>query len=51
LLATAAVATTSNIYNGLCYPIVAAITTTVIGALTKDVGVEMGSGAEATQSA
>jgi hypothetical protein len=55
LLATAAVATTSNIYNGLYYPVVEAITTTVIRALllryTEDVDIEVGSGVEATQRA
>jgi hypothetical protein len=54
-LATAVVATTGNIYNGLWYPIVAAVTTAVIGALllrdTKGVDIEVGSGVEATQGA
>ena len=43
LLATAIVAGTGNIYNGLWYPIVVAIMTVVIGALflreTKDVDI------------
>jgi MFS family permease len=55
LLATAVVATTGNIYNGLWYPIVVAVTTAVIGALwlrdTKDVDIEVGSGVQATQRA
>jgi hypothetical protein len=44
--------TTSNIYNGLYYPIVEAITTTVIRAFllryTEDVDIEVGTGVEAT---
>jgi hypothetical protein len=43
LLATAIVAATGNIYNGLWYPIVVSIMTVVIGALflreTKDVDI------------
>jgi hypothetical protein len=53
LLATAVVATTGNIYNGLWYPIAVAVTTAVIGALllrdTKDVDIELGSGVQAAQ--
>ena len=51
LLATAFVAATGNIYNGLWYPIVVAVMTTVIGGLllhdTKDVDIEVESGVEA----
>jgi len=43
LLATAIVAATGNIYNGLWYPILVAIMTVVVGALflreTKDVDI------------
>ena len=55
LLATAVVAATGNIYNGLWYPIVVALMTTVIGGLllrdTKDVDIKVGSGVEAAQRA
>jgi MFS family permease len=55
LLATAIVAATGNIYNGLWYPIVVAVMTTVIGGLllrdTKDVDIKVGSGVEASQPA
>jgi MFS family permease len=48
LLATAVVAATGNIYNGLWYPIIVAAMTLVIGAIflrdTKDVDMETGSG-------
>ena len=48
LLATAIVAATGNIYNGLWYPIVVALMTVVIGALflrdTKGVDITSGSG-------
>jgi hypothetical protein len=51
LLATAIVASTGNIYNGLWYPIVVAAMTLVVGAIflrdTKDVNLETGSGIEA----
>jgi len=53
LLATAVVAATGNIYNGLWYPIAVAVMTTVIGGLllrdTKDVDIKVGSGVEASQ--
>ena len=55
LLATAIVASTGNIYNGLWYPIVVAVMTTVIGGLflrdTKDVDIMVGSGVEAALAA
>jgi hypothetical protein len=55
LLATAIVAATGNIYNGLWYPIVVAIMTTVVGGLllrdTKDVDINVASGVEAAQRA
>jgi hypothetical protein len=55
LLATAVVAATGNIYNGLWYPIAVAVMTTVIGGLllrdTKDVDIKVGSGVEASQLA
>jgi len=55
LLATAVVAATGNIYNGLWYPIVVAAMTTVIGGLllrdTKDVDIKVGSGVEAAHRA
>ena len=55
LLATAIVATTGNIYNGLWYPIGVAAMTLVIGASmlrdTRDVDISVGSGAEAAQRA
>jgi MFS family permease len=51
LLATAIVAATGNIYNGLWYPIAVAVMTAVIGALflrdTKDIDIKAGSGVEA----
>jgi hypothetical protein len=51
LLATAVVAATGNIYNGLWYPIVVAGMTLVIGAIflrdTKDIDLRTGSGVEA----
>ena len=51
LLATAIVAATGNIYNGLWYPILVAAMTAVVGGLllrdTKDVDVQVGSGVEA----
>jgi hypothetical protein len=53
LLATAIVAVTGNIYNGLWYPIVVAIMTTVIGGLllrdTKDIDIKQESGVDAAQ--
>ena len=53
LLATAVVAATGNIYDGLWYPIGIAGMTTVIGGLllrdTKDVDIHLGSGIEAVQ--
>jgi MFS family permease len=55
LLATAIVAATGNIYNGLWYPIVVAVVTVVVGGLllrqTKDVDIQIGSGVEAAQRA
>jgi hypothetical protein len=55
LLATAIVAATGNIYNGLWYPIVVAVMTAIIGGLllhdTKDVDIKVGSGVEAAQRA
>src|SRR5476651_2907035 len=55
LLATAVVAATGNIYNGLWYPILVAVTTAVIGALllrdTKDIDIKVGSGVEAAHRA
>jgi hypothetical protein len=55
LLATAIVAATGNIYNGLWYPVGVAVMTAVIGGLllrdTKDVDIKVGSGVEATQGA
>ena len=55
LWATAIVASTGNIYNGLWYPIMVAVMTTVIGALflrdTKGIDIMVGSGVEATQHA
>jgi hypothetical protein len=55
LLATAVVAATGNIYNGLWYPIAVAVMTTVVGGLllrdTKDVDIKVGSGVEASQLA
>jgi MFS family permease len=51
LLATAKVAATGNIYNGLWYPIVVSVMTTVVGGLllrdTKDIDIKVGSGVEA----
>jgi MFS family permease len=53
LLATAVVAATGNIYNGLWYPILVALMTAVIGGLllrdTKDVDIKVGSGVAAAQ--
>jgi len=53
LLATAVVAATGNIYNGLWYPIVVAAMTTVVGGLllrdTRDVDIKVGSGVEAAR--
>ena len=50
LLATAVVAATGNIYNGLWYPIIVAAMTLVIGAIflrdTKDIDLTTGSGVE-----
>jgi MFS family permease len=55
LLATAIVAATGNIYNGLWYPIAVAVMTTIVGGLflrdTKDVDIMIGSGVEAAQRA
>jgi hypothetical protein len=55
LLATAIVAATGNIYNGLWYPIVVAVITAVVGGLllreTKDVDIQIGSGVEVAQRA
>jgi hypothetical protein len=55
LLATAIVAATGNIYNGLWYPILVAVITAVVGGLflrdTKDVDIQLGSGVEAARHA
>jgi MFS family permease len=55
LLATAIVAATGNIYNGLWYPISVAVMTAVVGGLllrdTKEVDIRVGSGVEAAQRA
>jgi hypothetical protein len=55
LLATAIVAATGNIYNGLWYPILVAVMTTIVGGLmlrdTKDVDIIVASGVEASQNA
>jgi MFS family permease len=55
LLATAIVAATGNIYNGLWYPILVAAMTAVVGGLllreTKDVDIQVGSGVEARLTA
>jgi hypothetical protein len=55
LLATAFVAATGNIYNGLWYPVVVAVMTTIVGGLllrdTKDVDIKIESGVEAAQHA
>jgi hypothetical protein len=60
LLATAIVAATGNIYNGLRYPIGVAAMTTVIGGLllrdtmdvdTKDIDIKVGSGVELARRA
>jgi len=55
LLATAFVAATGNIYNGLWYPILVAVMTAVIGGLllrdTKDIDIKVGSGVEAAHPA
>ncbi len=55
LLATAIVAATGNIYNGLWYPIIVAIMSVVIGGLflrdTKDIDITVGSGVQSAQRA
>ena len=55
LVATAIVAATGNIYNGLWYPVLVAVMTAVVGAVslrdTKDVDIRLGSGVEAAQRA
>jgi MFS family permease len=55
LLATAIVAATGNIYNGLWYPILIAVMTGVVGGLllrdTKDMDIQIGSGVEVAQRA
>jgi MFS family permease len=55
LLATAIVAATGNIYNGLWYPIIVAIMSVVVGGLflrdTKDVDIRIGSGVQAATHA
>jgi hypothetical protein len=55
LLATAIVASTGNIYNGLWYPIAVAVMTTVVGGLflhdTRGIDIKVGSGVEAAQHA
>jgi MFS family permease len=55
LLATAVVAATGNIYNGLWYPILVAVMTAVIGGLllrdTKNIDIKLGSGVEAAHYA
>ena len=55
LLATAMVAATGNIYNGLWYPIVVAAMTLIIGSLflreTKDIDIVTDSGAQAQAKA
>jgi hypothetical protein len=55
LLATAIVASTGNIYNGLWYPIAVGVMTTVVGGLflrdTKGIDIMVGSGVEAAQHA
>jgi MFS family permease len=55
LLATAIVAATGNIYNGLWYPILIAVMTVGVGGLllrdTKDVDIQVGSGVEVAQGA
>jgi hypothetical protein len=55
LLATAIVAATGNIYNGLWYPIAVAVMTAMVGGLllhdTKDVDITLGSGVEAVHLA
>src|SRR5271163_4008041 len=55
LLATAIVAATGNIYNGLWYPIAVAVMTAMVGGVllrdTKDVDIKIGSGVEAAQRA
>jgi hypothetical protein len=55
LLATAVVAATGNIYNGVWYPVVVAVMTAIVGRLllhdTKDIDIGAGSGVEAAQSA
>ena len=53
LLATAIVAATGNIYNGLWYPIIVAVMSVVVGGLflrdTKDIDITVGSGVQAAQ--
>lgn len=48
LLATAVVATTGNIYSGLWYPIIVAVTTLIVGLVflknTRGVDISTGSG-------
>jgi MFS family permease len=55
LLATAIVAATGNIYNGLWYPIIVAVMSVVIGGLflrdTKDIDITVGSGVQSAQRA
>jgi MFS transporter len=55
LLATAVVAATGNIYDGLWYPIGVAVMTAVVGAVmlrdTKDIDIQVASGVEAAQRA
>jgi MFS family permease len=55
LLATAIVASTGSIYNGLWYPIAVAVMTTVVGGLflrdTRGIDIMVGSGVEAAQRA
>jgi MFS family permease len=55
LLATAVVAATGNIYNGLWYPILVAVMTAVIGGSllrdTKNIDIKVGSGVEAAHYA
>jgi len=55
LLATAIVAATGNIYNGLWYPIIVAVMSVVVGGLflrdTKDIDITVGSGVQSAQRA
>jgi hypothetical protein len=55
LLATAVVAATGNIYNGLWYPIGVALMTLIVGLIflreTKDVDINVGSGVEMSHRA